>query len=86
MGLGRFLSASVVVLGILPGCTPKSVVVPVSKTYVDCCDPGLDAATKDMCKWAVEVSGHTAVDQMGNRYEMVWSDCKEGMEPWRKYE
>lgn len=84
MGLGRFLSASVISLGILTGCTAKSVVVR-NKTYIDCCNPGLSYSEKDMCKWAKNNPGKIIV-QGNNLYEMMWSDCKIGEEPWRKWE
>lgn len=67
------------------GCAAKEKVVVRNKWYIDCCNPGLSAEDKDMCKWAVENPGKIIV-QGNDLYEMIWSDCKPGKEPWRKYE
>lgn len=54
--------------------------------YYDCCNPGLSAADKEMCKMAQEDDDHILWDDDGNKYEFTWSDCEIGKEPWRKYE
>lgn len=80
-----FRTAAVVVLIALTSCTPKKVVRNVNKYYVACCDPGLNAEDKDMCKWMAE-KGVSRLYRGGDIYEGVWSDCKPGGEPWRKWE
>lgn len=68
------------------GCMAKVTVLPNQKRYVACCDPGLNAEDKDMCKWLHENGRTTLRDGAGNVYEGVWADCKPGEEPWRKWE
>ena len=67
------------------GPTPADRVSGETFRY-DCCNPGLDVGTKEMCKWAAEDEDHILWDDDGNKYEFIWSDCEIGKEPWRKYE
>lgn len=73
------------------GCAGLSTKHPADRvenetfTY-DCCNPGLDAGTKEMCKMAQEDEDHVLWDDDGNQYVFIWSDCEIGKEPWRKYE
>lgn len=83
MGLRHVFVA--VLLVSLIGCTPKSVVILRNKVYVDCCNPSLGYNEKDMCKWAQENPGKMIV-QDDKIYDMIWSDCKIGEEPWRRWE
>lgn len=85
------LIACVTILAGLIGCTARSVVTPADRVRnetfrYDCCDPGLGAADKEWCDLAIKNPDHAFVDTDGNKYEYVWSDCKIGEEPWRKYE
>lgn len=91
MGLGRFLSVVVILLGGLTGCIVKSAVTPADRVkgkafYYDCCNPGLNKADKEMCKDAAKDEDHVLWDDDRNRFISIWSDCKIGEEPWRKYE
>lgn len=54
--------------------------------YTDCCNPGLGAADKELCSMAAEDEDHILWDDAGNKYVFIWSDCKIGEEPWRKWE
>lgn len=70
---------------LLSSCAPKKEAVRnVNKYYIDCCNPALSYNEKDMCKWAKDHPGKVIV-QGNTLYEMIWSDCKVGEEPWRKY-
>lgn len=71
---------------VLAACMRAKVVQQPSTVYVDCCDPGIDEGTKWMCDRAIKNPDHTLIGADGIRYEYVWSDCKIGEEPWRKYE
>lgn len=90
MGLKSVLLVSTI---FLTGCqsvktriiTPADRVAGETFRY-DCCDPGINADTKWDCDRAIKNPDHVFVDTDGNRYEYVWSDCKIGEEPWRKYE
>lgn len=83
MGLRKL---TVVSLLLLSGCAPKPVVRNVNKYYLACCDPGLNAEDKDMCRWLGEKGRTSLQDRNGNTYEGVWDGCKRGEEPWRKWE
>lgn len=86
MGLiTAFRIAAVVGLIVSTSCTAKKAVRNVSKVYIDCCNPGLDYEAKDMCKWANDNPGKR-IYQGNIVYEMVWSNCKPGEEPWRMWE
>lgn len=74
-----------VVIISMTGCTPKSVVIP-NKRYVACCDPGLNADDKDMCKWMYENRTNRLRDAWGTVVEGIWHDCEPGKEPWRRWE
>lgn len=83
------LNASKVLLSIIlvgsAGCASAPVVKP-TRVYIACCDPGLNADDKDMCKW-MEKNGKTFLrDGRGDTYVGVWDGCKQGEEPWRKWE
>lgn len=54
--------------------------------YSDCCNPGLSADEKQMCKFAAEDDDRTRWDVAGNKYVYVWSGCEVGKEPWRKWD
>lgn len=89
MGLKLMYGLVYVILPIaLVGCMAKKDVIENKprKYYFECCDPGINAAQKDTCKWLVEQKAHAFKDKDGNIYQAVWSDCKEGEEPWRKWE
>lgn len=90
-----FLTMAVMLLVIVTvGCSiPKSKPKPnpadrVSGEtfYTDCCNPGLNAGDKEMCDMAAEDEDHILWDDAGNKYVFVWSDCKIGEEPWRKWD
>lgn len=75
----------------LSGCAAKIEPVPADRVqhetwHYDCCDPGLSSGTKDMCKYAQESATHTLIDNDGNQYKFIWSDCEIGQEPWRRFE
>lgn len=82
MGLRKLI---VVFSLLLSGCAAKTVVRETNKHYLACCDPGLNAADKDMCKWLTE-KGISRLYRGGEIYEGVWDGCKQGEEPWRKWE
>lgn len=91
MGLkNSVLIASAVAMLMASGCAGnRASVTPVEKRHkywFECCDPGIPAAQKDMCKWLVERKTNTLVDGAGNLYVAIWTGCEEGKEPWRKYE
>ncbi len=72
----------------LIGCAGLQVKTPADNIYnetftYDCCDPGLSQGTKEMCDMAIKDKNHTLVDDYGNKYKFIWSDCKIGKEPWR---
>ena len=81
-----------IVLVAVTGCVPSTSVVPADQNAAnqtwryDCCDPSLNAGIKDMCKAAAKDADHVLWDQDKNRYEFIWSECKVGKEPWRKWE
>lgn len=82
MGLRNLVSGVILVSFVL--AAPPTV-RSTDKVYIDCCNPSLNFEDKDMCKWAKDHPGKLL--QQGNTlYEMVWSDCKVGEEPWRRYE
>lgn len=89
MGL-RTALITITLLAATSCATQKDARNPVPakrETYrVDCCDPGIDADTKFVCKWAIKNPSHIFVDARGKLFETVWSECKPGEEPWRKYE
>ena len=66
-------------------CVPKRKETVRNKWYNDRCNPGLSYEEKDMCKWAKDNPGKIVV-QGNDLYEMVWSNCKVGEEPWREWE
>lgn len=84
---GIFSLTMVVILltAVLAGCAKKEVIRNVNKLYIDCCNPTINAEEKDMCKWAKDNPGKIIV-QGNTLYTMIWSDCKVGEEPWRKWE
>ncbi len=56
-----------------------------NQTWVyDCCNPGLESGTKEMCEMATVAKNHILIDNYGNKYKFIWSDCKIGNEPWRE--
>lgn len=69
----------------LISCAPKNV-VKRNKYYIACCDPSLSENDKDKCKWLDKMNIDTLRDSIGDIYEGVWSDCRRGEEPWRKWE
>lgn len=82
--IGLFLTTIV-------GCASRGNVLPNDRARnstfrMDCCDPGTNAGTKELCRWAKDAPSHTLVDKEGNRYEFIWSDCEVGSEPWRRWE
>lgn len=83
MGLNSEI-ALVVIISMI-GCAPKNVVIQ-NKRYVACCDPGLNADDKDMCKWMYENHTNRLRDRAGNTYEGVWDGCESGKERWRDFE
>lgn len=85
MGLNGVLT--VVLFLLLVSCVSKAVINPVNREqYIDCCDPGLSADDKAICKDAAKDEDHIVWDGYGNKYVCIWSDCEIGKEPWRKYE
>ena len=73
----------------LVACAPVGVKNPIrvpQKRYVACCDPGINADDKDMCKWMYENHTNRLRDAWGNTVEGIWHDCEPGKEPWRKWE
>lgn len=85
MGLnGRKLIIASLFL-MLVNCSVKKETVKNVNRF-DCCDPGINAEYKDMCKWMDEKGTNRVWDKNGGMYEGVWSNCKPGQEPWRKYE
>lgn len=93
MGLKSIVGA-VIILILTNGCSAlktKTGVNPADRVkgetfYTDCCNPGLSAANKEMCKMAQEDEDHILWDQDGNKYVFIWSDCEIGKEPWRQWE
>lgn len=87
MGLRSITGISIAVLisAVVFGCAIKKVVKPPNKRYIACCDPGLNADDKDMCKWMVE-KGTTRLYRYGDLFEGVWDGCEKGKEPWRQWE
>lgn len=77
--------ALAVVLLTLVLYAPKNAAKNGNKHYIACCDIGLDADDKDMCKWMTE-KGVTRLYRGESIYEGVWTNCKPGEEPWRKWE
>lgn len=77
---------------VLSACTAAVIITPADRNasnqtwYHDCCNPGLSAADKEMCKDAALDADHVLWDLDGNQFVYTWSDCKVGGEPWRKYE
>lgn len=57
-----------------------------SKTYVDCCDIGLNRTDKENCDMVRDTSSRSFKDALGVRHQFVWSDCIPGQEPWRKFD
>lgn len=88
MGLKNAILIGIVTL-VMGGCAASRAVSPADRRaknqtwYFDCCDPGLDAGTKELCDYAGKDEDHTRWDLDGNKYVYVWSDCKIGGEPWR---
>lgn len=83
--------AFVTFLVALTGCMAKNGATHANhvknETFrFDCCDPGIHAGTKEMCDLGRDAKNHTLVDGDGNKYNFIWSDCKPGEEPWRKWE
>lgn len=74
-----------VILSVLIGCMAKPAVVVRDKYYIDCCNPALSYNEKDMCKWSKD-NPNKVIVQGNILYQMIWSDCKVGEEPWRKWE
>jgi len=76
----------------LSGCVGFQGPTPADRNFTkqtwtyDCCNPGLSEGTKDMCKMAATARNHVLIDNYGNRYKFIWSDCKIGDEPWQKWE
>lgn len=70
------------------GCMAKKGVIKkeADKYWFECCDPGIPAAQKDMCKWLDEKKGNTLIARDGTTLIALWSGCEEGKEPWRKWE
>jgi len=83
MGLKLSLAFAAILVG-LPGCIAKPIVTK-NKYYLDCCNPALTAHEKSMCKWAKENPGRIIIEG-DYKYEMVWSNCEPGKEPWLKWE
>lgn len=83
-GISFLTMVAILQMVVLAGCAKRKEIVR-NKWYIDCCNPGLSYEEKDMCKWAKENPGRLIV-QGNNLYEMIWSDCKPGEEPWRKWE
>lgn len=76
----------------LVGCAGLKTPTPADKdaknqtwTY-DCCNPGLSEGTKELCQIARKTKNHTLVDNYGNHYKFIWSDCEPGKEKWQEYE
>lgn len=90
MGLTDRVLRIAVVVGMIvsTSCTARKEVVErsVNKRYIACCDPGLGADDKDLCKWLHEHNAHSLKDGAGTIHEGVWQDCKPGEEPWRKWD
>ncbi len=63
--------------------------VPVSgprNFYYDCCDPSLSSEEKENCVFAKEAKDHVLTQRNGDTKTYLWSNCRAGKEPWRKYE
>ena len=82
MGLRRAVIFFIPMLFI--GCAARKETVR-SKVYIDCCNPALGYNEKDMCKWAKDNPGKR-IHQGNTIYETLWSDCRVGGEPWKKWE
>lgn len=77
----------VISLWVILACVPSKVTKPETKRrYLACCDPGLSAEDKAVCKWMGDNGVALAEDWRGNRYAGIWDDCDPGKEPWRKWE
>jgi hypothetical protein len=80
-------NACVMFLLVLGGCmAKKDAIKKADKYWFECCDPGIPAAQKDMCKWLDERKGNTLIARDGTDLTAVWTGCEEGKEPWRKWE
>lgn len=89
MGLNTALMS--VLFLLLGACAPKVAVNPADRVskqmfYYDCCNPSLHPDDKDMCRMAAKDEDRILWDTKGNKYTYIWSDCKIGGEPWRKWE
>lgn len=86
----NFIGLLVLGMGIA-GCAAKSEYTPADrvtnvKFYIDCCNPSLQEADKDMCRQAAKDEDHILWDTDRNSYHFVWSDCEVGKERWREWE
>lgn len=69
-------------------CTMKSkpVTQEHSNIYYDCCDVGIDENVKEDCKIAAGMRDHVITLRNGDTKTFLWSSCRPGKEPWKKYE
>lgn len=70
---------------VLSACM-ASRIVPQKSLYHDCCSVSLTADEKLGCKWAASGPEKNLLDDSGVLHKFIWSECKEGGEPWRKWE
>lgn len=68
---------------VLAACMNARVVKTPTPVWYDCCDPGLDRDTKEMCDLAAKRPGHVLRGKDGVERRFIWSDCEEGKERWR---
>lgn len=73
---------------ILSACMRAKVVKQPDEVigYMECCDPGISEAQKDMCKWLDEKKANALRAADGRTIVGVWSDCEPGKERWREWE
>ena len=84
--MGLKIVSVAILIGLLGCMARKNVVVGNVKHYYDCCSPSLQADAKIGCRVAKNYPNNTIIDENGDRYIFIWSDCEVGKEPWRKWE
>ncbi len=83
-----FWAAQVVfglVLVLVLNSKPQGTKEPAN-LYYDCCDVGLDAAQKENCVFAAQAKDHILTERNGDTKTYLWSNCRPGHEPWRRFD